>query len=130
MPSRQHLRHVKQNKVVPPDAKEANCTPLCQEVTHSPTKDIRDLLHGMHTGILHGHFNMDMPTYSMLSQLRLKIWCTFKASKVYLPMVVEKCLDTVEISFSSVRPLISSLKDMKNMCIKNCFKILYRMAAS
>ena len=32
-------------------AKEANCTPLRQEVTQSHAEDLRDLLHGMHHGI-------------------------------------------------------------------------------
>ena len=31
-------------------AKEANCTPLRQEVTQSHAEDLRDLLHGMHPG--------------------------------------------------------------------------------
>ena len=34
-------------------AKEANCTPLRQEVTQSHTEDLRDLLHGMHPGRLY-----------------------------------------------------------------------------
>ena len=31
-------------------AKDANCTPLRQEVTQSHAEDLRDLLHGMHPG--------------------------------------------------------------------------------
>ena len=33
-------------------AKDANCTPLRQEVTQSHAEDLRDLLHGMHPGML------------------------------------------------------------------------------
>ena len=57
MPSRQHLRCVKQNKVAPPR----------QEVTQSHAEDLRDLLHGMHPGWLE---NADC--LRLLCQLPLK----------------------------------------------------------
>ena len=47
-------------------AKEANCTPLRQEVTQSHAEDLRDLLHGMHPGctdyLRHSTITIIIPT--------------------------------------------------------------------
>ena len=54
LPSRQHLRRVKQNKVAPPRKGSklyAATLWLRQEVTQSHAEDLWDLLHGMHAGV-------------------------------------------------------------------------------
>ena len=52
-------------------AKDANCTPLRQEVTQSHAEDLRDLLHGMHPG---DNTTLSLPDHRAVEHSKGKNW--------------------------------------------------------